>query len=816
MLRNYLVVAWRNLRKSKGFSAINIFGLALGMTGCLLLLALVRNQDRRDEHHAHAERIYRVTSNTPAYGEDWFATSPGPLGPALKRSAPGVDEAVRLRQGAFNIIRQNEPFSLDGLYAEASFFDLFDFPLAAGHPETALEEPYSVVLSREMAQKVFGRADPLGQTLTVETKAREEVGRFTVTGVLGETGSRSHLATDAYLSFSTLTTAKHQAKTPNSWSEAGSIISLYFTYLRLSDKARPADVETRMNRIIEPHSNEKKFSVDSLALQPLTSIHLGPGLLGEMNRSGVLEVGYLYMLGGLVFLILLAAGFNYANLSVARSLTRAKEIGVRKTVGAARGQVTVQFLSESVLVALTALPLAIGLLQFAIPFFNDLQFVQHLQAQLSLKDLWHLSGFLLMVGFAVSVGLVAGAYPALYLSQFDPVRVFKQTGAGRTSRSAGFSLRKGLTGVQLIMTLCFIISAVLLYRQANHIARADYGFDTHRLVYVNLQDAPPQAFKQQVMQLPGVESVSMTSRVPVVGRGGSRMARLQSAVEPADSAGSGIRANDYAVGANYVENMGLQLAASVEEWRRAFADGSSVIINEQAVRELGFEAPAQALGAGIRYGEEDMRVVGVTEKYTYIDAGGKPAPLLLRHDPERFQYALVRARPGTTKNVVSNLQEVWTQFDAVHPLDYGLYDEDLARRRAVMVEGTKVIGLAALLAVLIACLGLLGMASYHVRTRTQEIGIRKALGASARDVAWLLSKGYIWLVAGAGAFALPLSYWINRQWLTSFTHRIEIGWGTPALSMAALLTLALAVVGTQTVRAALANPADSLRYEVRG
>jgi putative ABC transport system permease protein len=816
MLRNYLTVAWRTLTQQKGFSAINIVGLAIGMTGCLLLLALVRDQDRRDEHHPHADRIYRVLSNTPTYGaDDWFATSPGPLGPALKRQAPGVEEVVRLRDGSFNIVRRNEPFSLRGLYAPPSFFEVFAFPLAAGDPETALEKPRSVVLSRATAQRVFGSADPLGQAVTVETRARDEVGVFTVTGVLAETDAGSHLAADMYLSFSTLTSAKTVAFKPDSWTRTGSITSPYFTYLRLAEKASPADVAARMDRIIEPHSDEKRLSTDSLALQPLTGIHLGPDLLGEMRQSGIVEPSYLYMLGGLALLILLAAGFNYANLSVARSLSRAKEIGVRKTVGAQREQVAAQFLGESVLMALLALPIAFGLLQGLVPFFNDLRPVEHFQAQFAPADLMSLPLLLLLVGFAVAVGLVAGAYPALHLSRFDPVRVLKRSGTGHAGRSSGLiSVRKGLIVLQFVMTLGFTITAVQIYRQAGHLVHADYGFDAERLIYVDLQDAPPQAFRQQATRLPGVESVSMASSVPgpIVNQGYPRKAQLRRAAEQADSTRDGTEAYDYSVSPSYAENMGVRLAAGGKAPRTAFADGSSAIINEEAMRTLGFASPAQAVGALVRYGDDPLRVIGVMDAYTYTDPTGKPAPLLLRHDPERYQYALVRARPGAMENVETGLQNLWDQFDAVHPLDYGRYKATVERNTAVLVEWATVIGGAALLAVLIACLGLLGMAAYNVRTRTQEIGIRKALGASAVDLVWLLSKEYLWLVAGAAAFTLPLAYGVDRWWLSPSPHRIDVGW-TPVLCTGALLALALAAVGTQTVRAASANPADSLREE---
>jgi putative ABC transport system permease protein len=423
------------------------------------------------------------------------------------------------------------------------------------------------------------------------------------------------------------------------------------------------------------------------------------------------------------------------------------------------------------------------------------------------------------VGFAIGAGLLAGTYPAFYLSRFDPVGVLASSGSNSRSRSSRFGLRKGLMVLQFVMALFFIITAVLFYRQASFMAHTDYGFKTERLSYVKLQDTPPEAFKNRTMQLLGVESVSMTSKVPVVpglGRDGGTTNLRVVGGQPNDvrkNPEDGVKAYFYWVGADYVENMGLELIAGQERVKTAFTDGSSVIINERAVQELGFGSPSQAIGQTITYGEGDMRVVGVVEDYTYMSLRRQRYPLILRHDPEQFRYALVRAHPGHVKGVVSGLRDVWAQFDSVHPLDYGLYDDALERMAAPLVEGARLIGLAALLTVLIACLGLLGMAAYAVRTRTQEIGIRKALGASAEDVVWLLSKGYLWLVAGAAALALPLAYLVNRQWLADYAHRIDIGWVTPALCTATLLALALAVVGTQTVRAALANPADSLRHE---
>ena len=813
MLRNYLVVAWRNLWKSRGFSVINILGLAVGMAGCLLILMLIQDQDRRDEHHPHTERIYRVTSTSPRLGR--YATSPGPLGPALERSAPGVQEVVRMQQGSFRLLRERESFSVEGLYAEASFLTVFDFPLTVGNPKTALADPYSIVLSQGAARRVFGHADPLGKTVTVETdpysESSEEVGVFTVTGVLAETDTPSHLTAEVYLSFSTLTSALTSNEAPNDW--AKSSFFGYYTYVLLAEKARPADVETQLNRIAKPYSSGDDLSY-TLGLQPLTDIHLGPMLGNEMPRSGILAAPPVYFLSGLAFLILLAAGFNYANLSVARSLTRAREIGVRKTVGAGRGQVAVQFLAESVLVALIALLVALVLLQGLTPAFNSLQAANLFQTTIALEPLEHPGVFLLFVAFAVGVGLVAGAYPALYLARFDPASVLKGTNAGR--RSSGLTLRKGLTVLQLGMALCFIISAVLLYRQAHYIKHVDYGFDSERLIYVNLQDAPPQAFKQQAKQLSGVESVSVTSKVPVIHVGRMDGGTLHRAGERTDSTKRGLAVSAYWIGADYLENMSLKMVAAEEQLEFAFTNRQAGIINEKAAHELGFASPAQAVGEVVTYGGHDVRVVGVVEDYAYLSPNRQLHPLLLRHDPERLQYALVRARPGDMASTLSGLRDLWPQFDAAHPLDYGIYEEALERMTAPMVEGTKLIGLAAFLAVFIACLGLLGIASYNVRTRTQEIGIRKALGASVRDVTWLLSKEYLGLVIGAGVLALPLAYWINRQWLTSYSYRIDIGWVTPVLCMIALLALALAVVGSQTMRAALTNPAHSLRAEAPG
>ena len=479
-----------------------------------------------------------------------------------------------------------------------------------------------------------------------------------------------------------------------------------------------------------------------------------------------------------------------------------------------------QFPSESVLMALLALPIAFALLQGLIPIFNMQQYANLFQTSLTLEAIEQPSVIILFVGFAMIVGVLAGAYPALHLSRFDPVTVLTKAGTGRGGSSSSLGVRRGLTVLQFGMALFFTVSAVLLYRQANHAARADYGFDTERLIYVNLQDAPPQAFKQQAQQLRGVESVSMTSKVPVIsGVGGVGAGILRRVNETTDSTNSGVRTQDHFVDSRFVDHLGVHLAAAAEQIETAFAEGSSVIINKEAARNLGFGSPAQAIGEIVSYEEENLRIVGVVDNYwylnpyTYITSDGRPNPLVLRHYAEQFQYALIRTRSGAMDDAISRLQDLWTNFDSLHPLDYGIYEEALQRTTAPMVEGAKLIGLAALLAVLIASVGLLGIASYNVRTRTQEIGIRKALGASVRDVVWLLSKQYLWLVLAAGVIALPLAYWINSQWLADYAHRIEIGWWTPGLSFAALAMLVLAVVGTQTVRAALTNPTESLRDE---
>lgn len=812
MWKNYLTVAWRSLWKNKTYSTINVVGLAVGMTACLLILAVIRDQDRRDEHHARAERIYRVNATSEQIGR--YATSPGPLGPAIERSVPQVEEAVRVQQDRLHILRENDRFAVEGLYAEASFLTVFDFPLAAGHPGRALADPYSIVLSRETARTLFGSEEAVGRAVTVEEEAPANSGNrettLTVTGVLEKTDTGSHLTADAYVSFSTLTAAQ-TAEKPNSWtSDAAGSIFHYFTYVLLSETATPSAVEEQINRIVAPHTTRDTY-IYGLALQPLTGIHLGPGPINEMTRSGIIEIGWVYIMSGLALLILLAAGFNYANLSLARSLTRAREIGVRKSLGAGRGQIAVQFLGESVLMALIALVLAVGMLYGLVPAFNSLEFARVLQTQIGLEHIMHPAVLLLFVGFAIAVGAVAGAYPALYLSRFDPVGVLKRTRGSIGETDSGFSARTGLTVVQLGLALCFIITAALLYRQARYLVRTDYGFATERLIHVDLQEVPPRAFKQKAMQLADIESVSLTSSLPVLS-GIMRGDTLRTAAGTPAGAGDGVRAQSFWVGADYPKNMGMRFLAQAPDVRAAFTEGSSAIINEKASAALGLTSPEHIVGEVITFKDDPLRVAAVVENFAYTDPSRELDPLVLRHDPERFRHALVRVRPGATEDVISDVRDLWTQFGSARPLDYGIYEEALERMSAPMVEGAKVIGGAALLTVLIACLGLLGIASFHVQTRMKEIGIRKTLGATARDLTWLLSKRYLWLVAGASVFALPLAYGVNRQWLANYARRIDVGWTTPALSVTALLMIVLTVIGTQTVRAALTNPTDTLRF----
>lgn len=804
MLKNYLVVAFRNLRKYKGFSAINVLGLAVSMSVCLLIIALVKDQKSYDQFHEQADRIYRIISTVEqSYGTFDMATSPGPLAPALLAESPAVEQAVRFTKMGGNATYGDQTFQLSGLYAEPSFFEVFDFTLARGNPVTALETPFSLILSPESAQKFFGTEDPLGKVIH-----RDGLGDFVVTGVFAETGHKSHLDVAALASFSTLATldSEYMAESLTSWSRS----SVFYNYVVLAEDADPSTVARLAEELVQRHETDATASVPALRMQALSHINMGDELSNQIGP--LMPASSAYVLVVFASVLMLIAVFNYISLTVARSLKRAREIGIRKVVGAQRSQIVRQFLSEAVVVTVLASVLAMVLLLVLVPGFNNMKgFQDDLDfGVMSVNVLKDGGLYVLFLGFAVGIGMLAGVVPAFKMASFVPTRVLKGLTASR-----GFSrltLRRTLIVFQFSLAIIGIITTLTINGQLAFLLQADYGIDEEQLVTIDLQDLPAETVRDELLRVPGVEQVAMTSAMPV--SGSKTWTDIQ-----APGRESPELMMFYAVDADFLTQFRLHIIAG-RGLAESFSESEAqepIWLTQEAVRTLGLGTPEDAIGQVLPFDNHPEphtgQVVGVVGDFYARGYEKGYQPVVLRHLPEQYQYAVVRIRPGAIKTTLAALEATWKRVAPTLAFSYTFYDDEIAQQYLFMKDLVKFFGLMAGFVVFIACLGLLGMASYTVETRTKEVGIRKVLGADVRSVVLLLSRDYLTLLAVAVVLATPLAYLLNRFLLQGFAHHISLGVGLFLAGILPILALALLTIGSQTLKAGYTNPVDTLRRE---
>ena len=800
MLLSYLKIAWRTLRKQKSITAINVLGLAAGMAVCLLVGLLVWDQVTHDDFHPGADRLYRVTTLQEDAPDSPFATAPANMAPVLQDGVTGVEAATRMRRATGSVVVDNQGYENKGLYADTAFFDVFGFALGAGSAKGALAEPYTAVVTHAMAERLYGTADAVGQTFRL---AGNET--FQVTGVVDRSAYRSHLDFDVLLSFATL-----EQTQPDDLAQDWKQATAYYTYLRLAPGTTPAALAPSLRQIEEQYlpKNVDQGNPARFELQAVADIPLSAPLMNEM-ATGMLPGAVGYFLAALALLVLVAAGFNYVNLSTARSLTRAREVGVRKTVGAHRRQVVGQFIAEAVVVAFLSFVIALALLQVLVPVYNQLSVIQQLGAQIDVTPGPVLYGVFAL--FALGVGAVAGLYPAWHLSKFQPARVLKASAQQDTPGFSWMTPRKVLIVLQFAVALIVIVTTTLVYRQAQHLARADTNFRTDGLVQVELQGAAYAPFQQQARQLAGVERVGAANHLPL--SGSMSLTRIQSdrTPEPMDDA------LYYAVDYEAMEALAFPFVATDNGSEAQFESGQTVVLNETAVQDLGFASPQEALGQPVTLGSDpsrNVRITGVVEDFQYFFLEQKTRPIVLHYNPSDFQVALAQVASGQEQAPLEELTATWRQFDATNPPNVRRYREVYSERFAApLADASFVLGLVAGLAVLISCLGLLGIATYSVQTRIREVGIRKALGATVPSIVSLLSKELLWLVGTAVGAGLPVAWVLNRFWLQAIAYRIDLGMWTFVLCALAMVALALLAIAPQAFRTALLNPATTLRSE---
>jgi putative ABC transport system permease protein len=813
MFFNYLKIAWRTLWRHRATTAVNLVGLSVGLAVCFLVVLLLHQQGQIDRFHPDSDRIYSVSSRHGVAEGQWSATAPGPLGPALRTQAPGIRAVTQLaKEEETFVVRGERSVMVDVIYADSSFFDVFQgFRLRAGTRATALTTPGTAVLTTETARRLFGDAhDPVGQTVSLRGEETT-----TVTGVLEPPAGPTHLTGDLFLSYEPLET--DDPKT-TSWT---AVDSDRWTYLRLGGATRPAEIQRLATDILARNAPPENGSEIEVRIQSLSDLRFGGTTLHPLSLRMQMPVYVFAFYLALAGLVLLAAGFNYVNLVTAQSVRRAKEIGVRKTVGAQRRQLAGQFLGEAILTSLLAAMGAVLLLFWIVPLFNGLYSGNILGIPpLTLQALKNPGLLILLAGVAVVFGLAAGSYPTFVLSASRPSDVLNAGTPGR-SPFGSVSVRTVLIGIQFAFALLLVVTATTLSRQSARMALSSHGLQTERLLSIELQDVEYGRFRQAALRLPEVELVTTLDHL-MLGIGYERV-RLQTNTDRAF-----IRSYQYATDTTFIQQMGLHLRTAQTDWTVPFAGETGVVLNAAAAAALGFETPTSAIGRTVHRRKIDadvpsrsFEIVGIVDDFPfmgielYTPLGGQDvSPLLLHSAPSEYAYALVRSRTEDLARTQDRLHSIWTsELPTARPFRSRFYS-DVTRMRYGPLRDLAYIAVGiALLTVFITVLGLLSIAAHHVRTRTKEIGIRKALGATVSSLVLLLSQDFLRLVGIAAVVTLPAAWLFNRWWLQFLPDPVSVGSGVLIGIVAGLLLLALLTVGSQTLRAARLDPVISLRDE---
>ena len=807
MIRNYIKTAFRNLWKNKGFTAINVFGLALGLATCLLIVFYVFDELSYDKYNIKADRIFRINNNIKFGGnEGSYAESPAPTAAALKADFPEIEQVVRFRQRGGNQVKKGtQNIQEDNMvYVDPSVFSVFTLPMINGAPSTALKETHSVVINEKMALKYFNTVNAVGKVLTFNDTAL-----YKVTGVIKNIPKQSHFDFDFFISMPTLAESRDDSWFSNNFD----------TYILFRPGVDPKKFEAKLPQFMRKHAEaqlqgilhmtfdklEQTGNYFNFSLIPLLKIHLESNSKYDMGNKGDIKIVYIF--SAIALFILLIACVNFMNLSTARSTSRAREVGVRKVLGSPRKYLIVQFLTESVMVTLVGAIIAIFIAWAFLPLFN------HVSAK-ELTITPQIIGWLVpvMIIFIIVVGCIAGSYPALFLSGFQPIEVLK----GKLA--AGFKggmLRSSLVVFQFSISIFLIIGTIVIYNQLKYIQNKDLGYNRDHVLIINrvwTLGNKAKTFKQEIKQLAGVKSATMTGFLPT--NGANNNSSLFK--DPVLDAKRAIQSSIWNVDEDYIPTLGIKMKSGRNFSADMKTDTTAIIINEAAAQLLGYSNPLNQLlylpmdsKASVM---KPFHIVGVIKDFNFKSLRENVTPLIL-FDSEDTGSLSIRINSTDIPSLLTQIKSKWKELSPNLQIDYTFMDEDFDNNyRAEQRIGQIAISFTSL-AIVIACLGLFGLAAYAAEQRTKEIGIRKVLGASISTIIGMLSKDFLLLVFIAIIIASPLAWWAMHAWLNGFAYRQNIQWWVVALAGTAAVLIAFVTISFQSIKAALANPVKSLRSE---
>jgi len=812
MLKNYLKIAFRNLAKYKFISFINLFGLTVGLACCLLILTYILHETSYDRYNSKADRIYRVTrsfNNKEGIESLHLSSVAPPFGPLLVNDFKDIQQMTRLLPGDNQPMRYEDKIFTEKeiFFADNNLFSVFDVTLSEGDRHNALTDPFSVVMTRQVARKYFGDQDPINKVIRLNNQFN-----FKVTGIFDPLPSNSHFHPQIMLSFNTLKDSAiyGERNLASNWGN-----NAFFTYFLLPENYPARNMEAQFPAFLDRHmpSNKKNPTLrpsnfTRLYLQRLTDIHLRSHLDDEMEENG--DISRVYIFGAIALFILLIACINYMNLSTARSTLRAKEIGIRKVSGAQRKELIFQFLSESILISYLAILLAAAIAWVSIHWLDKATGLD-----LSITSLLEWKVLLPLLLTPVVVGVLSGIYPAIFMSSFQPVIVLK--GLFKAGSST-VSFRKVLVVAQFAISIILIISTAIVFQQLGYMQNTSLGFDKEHIVtmaYNNGLDNTYESFRTALLEDPHVLQATRSSRIP----SGRLLDESGASTESGDSLRPVAADIKYlGVDHDFLKTYGIPMAAGRDFARDYGTDSANFLLNESATRVLGVRTAQEMVGKNFSYGNTKGKVIGIMRDFNFESMHQSIVPLIMvmgsnSQGSNSYNNISVKIAGGNVAAAMSHLEKIWKRYLPVVPFEYTFLDERFQKLyQSEQRQGTLFTAFSGI-AIFIACLGLFGLSAFTITQRIKEIGVRKVLGASTGSIVQLLSLDFLKLVAIAALIAFPIAWYVMHNWLRDFAYRVSIQWWIFLVAGVLAAAVALATISFQAIRAALANPVKSLRSE---
>ncbi|MGZ5285729.1 MAG: FtsX-like permease family protein [Flavisolibacter sp.] len=805
MFKNYIKTAFRNLLRYKGFATLNILSLSIGIIGCLVIALFVWDEKKYDRHVPDAQQVYRLYEERNDNGViTKFACVPPVFAPFLQKQYPEVDTTARMMMiGDKYLLEQGDQRGYEGggRYVDPSFFEIFPVKFLSGHPSAALTTSNSIVLSEALARKYFGNTDIIGKTLYVEKDTME------VKGVFAALPEHFHLEFNYLMPISAVNLPEERMQRWT-WHQ-------FYTYVKLKPGADVAGLQDKF----QAHMKKEIFPTLTISgstflpfLQPLEKLYLGSSdFVYDNAKKG--NANYVRGLTIIALFVLVIACFNFINLATARSIRRAKEIGVRKVVGAGRRQLILQFISETILLSVISMLIAVFATMLIVPLLN-----QFTGKHISFNPFTDPLLALLILGTGIIIGMLAGIYPALVLSGFQPIQVLK--GSKAAGKGGGW-LRPALVVVQFALSVLLIISTMIVYRQTKYLNNKDLGFQNDQVVYFQLRgDASEklEAFKTEIKKHPGVQYITSGYGLPGDAFAGETI-KL-----PSKGLDKEFAVNVFIGDHGYIKTLGMELIAGRDFSTDRTTDVTEAfVINETAVREWGFGTPEKAIGQSIHWGEwlpldssqtvKMGKVIGVVKDFHYKSLHENITPSIIQIYPQVSATIAAKLNSDQVAGAIAHINKTWTQFTPGYPLDYKFMDDSYAAMYRTEENLSDLLWIFAIMAIIVGCMGLFGLAAFSAEQRTKEIGIRKVLGANLFSILGLLSKNFLVMVLIASAIALPIAWWTMNEWLKDFPYRVAISWWIFGLAIIIALLIAFLTVSFQSLRVATTNPVKSLRTE---